>query len=195
MENYLKKEEKRKNCLKNLDRSLKDASYYLSWDLDNSFAKVLLPILKTYLKKAEKIIDLTWLGLNKYEKRYYNYCIINKKDNWLFRLIKKHGDYNFKRKLLLVIDTLEDILMFETSAWENKWKIKPLLKVKYKTIQDGPDKGNATLYRMEVEEKYLENDKINHKNMPYNLKQYHKCYKWRRKNLIWFIKNLDKMWW
>lgn len=96
----------------------------------------------------------------------------------------------------MLIDALEDILIEGNDKWEKKWNIRPLMKIEYDSIPcEWDEKGEPQLFEMKVKKEYEENDITNKNNMPYNIKQTNKCYKWRQKQLNWFIKNIAKLWW
>lgn len=172
-------------------QKINTAKKVLSWNLDITFAKLMLPIIKEYYKKSEET--------------FYTWCITipsflrNKLDNNNYKIaikIKNYYHNQYKKHMESLINALEDILIEGSQEWEKKWNIRPFMKIEYDSIPCGWNKKNEpTLYTMQVKKEYEKNDEINRKNMPYNIKQTNKCYKWRQKQLNWFIKNITKLWW
>lgn len=178
----------------NAIKAVENAKNILSWNLDISFAKLMLPIIKAFYKKSEEIIDTSYICMPMFlRKKLMNLEGCNY--NW-FKKVKEYYHKKYIKHIEDLIDALEDILIENSEEWEKKWKIKPFLKIEYDSIPCSWNKeGEPELFEMKVNEKYLENDKINTKNIPYNMKQTNKCYKWRQKQLNWFIKNITKLWW
>ena len=175
-------------------QAVNKAKNVFSWNMDITFAKLMLPCVKAYYKKAEKTIDTSYICMplflrNKMMDR--EGC----KSKWFLK-IKKYYHKNYIKHMKDFIDALEDVLIETTDKWEKKWNMKPFKKIEYDSIPcKWNEKGEAELFSLEVNEKYKENDKINYKNMSYNSKQQQKCYKWRQKQFKWFINNINKLWW
>lgn len=175
-------------------QAVNKAKNVFSWNMDITFAKLMLPCIKAYYKKAEKVIDTSYICMPLFLRNK----MMNKegcKSKWFIK-IKEYYHEKYKKHMNNLINTLEDILIEGSDKWEKKWNIKPFMKIEYDSIPyKWNDKGEVELFEMKIKEKYEENDKINKKNMPYNIKQTNKCYKWRQKQLNWFIKNITKLWW
>ena len=172
-------------------KAVKDAKGVLSWNLDISFAKLMLPIVKEYYKKSEETFYTYSICIPNFLRKF-----VDKKENKVTKIIREYYHKKYIQHMEMLIDALEDILMEGNNEWEKKWNIRSFMKIEYDSIPcEWDEKGEPRLFEMKVKKEYEENDITNKNNMPYNIKQTNKCYKWRQKQLNWFIKNIAKLWW
>lgn len=175
-------------------KAIKEAKYIFSWNLDITFAKLMLPCIQAYYEKAEKTIDTSYICMPLFLRNK----MMNKegsKSKWFIK-IKQYYHKKYIKHMEDLIDALNDVLIESTDKWEKKWNMKPFKKIEYDSIPcKWNDKGEAELFEMKIKKEYERNDEINRKNIPYNIKQTNKCYKWRKKQFNWFTKNITKLWW
>ena len=177
-------------------QAVNKAKNVFSWNLDITFAKLMLPCVKAFYKKAEATIDTSYMCMPLFlRNKMMNREGKSNKSKWFIK-IKKYYHKKYIKHMEDLIDALNDVLIETSEQWEKKWNMKPFMKIEYDSIPcKWDEKGEPTLFTLKVNEKYKQNDKINHKNMPYNLKQQQKCYKWRQKQFKWFMNNITKLWW
>ena len=110
-------------------QAVNKAKNVFSWNMDITFAKLMLPCVKAYYKKAEKTIDTSYICMplflrNKMMDR--EGC----KSKWFLK-IKKYYHKKYIKHMKDFIDALEDVLIEATDKWEKKWNMKPFKKIEY----------------------------------------------------------------
>ena len=164
----------------------------LSWTIDISLAKFLLPILKEFKKEAFKVIDFSEDGMFIYEKFLFTIINNDKFRKYLLKKGKERFEYNFSQFELCLQDILD--MEEDNKDYSNRWNIKPLYNVEYNHIRvNKPNVG--ILYNMEIKPEYLENHNKNKQIIKENNKQLKKRRKWQRKCFYWFANNLSTLWW
>ena len=186
-----KKELEAQKLEENALKLVKKSARRFAWNVDRSFAKLLLPIIEAYIKDADKSVDLAHLCMPKF---IYNKVYVYPLKNPLYKKIK---DYYYKKsmkQLYDVVEALQDILNEETESWEKKWGYKEFKPTEYDTISFTDEKGRK-LTKWILKPEFKGNEKYNQKILKYNNSRFTKCDKWRKKQLYWLINNLRKLWW
>lgn len=174
--------------------AVKKAAGVFAWNVDRSFALLLAPIIKRYIRDASKIIDFSDTNMRFFDKLLCKYGNNFKIMRPVIKRIKEETAKRYVMQLDIVYSVLQDIIEEESEAWNKRWNITPLLKVEYDFEKyEHPKLG--PMYKTIVKDKYKENNIKNLEIIRENAKKVKKCIKWRKKHLHWFIKNLEKLWW
>jgi hypothetical protein len=175
----------------NAIKAVKKSASMFGWNVDKAFADLMTPVLDAYIKESKEIIDWSYNLMTNSERNYCQKCDEKKIETGKYKRIKAKRSKEFSDKLLGVRKALHDMQVEETSDWEKEWGLKEPLPVEYDHISV-PSKKRLT--EMRVKPEFEKNWKANHKIYKYNARQTAKCYKWRDKQLIWFVCNLRKLW-
>lgn len=183
---------------KKLFLEIKANAYSLSWNVDISFAKMMLPVLESFLKRGANGIDWGLSHLNKFEVFF-----IHNKRKWISKssLVKKYVEYrrkSFLKKLNLSLETLKDMLNDNPAYLKKRWDILPLCPIKFDNIETeiiGPSGKKEKGYQMVPKKGYEEASDYNTSIVLHNFNREKLRKRWRDKNLKWFIYNMDKLWW
>lgn len=177
---------------KKLFKALNEALPFLAWNVDISFAKLILPLVRQYLKDGFDTIAFGYLKPN-FIDRFFIYIFSKLKLIKYVDIIRHANDIKWYKKLKNVEEALNDILIENSEEWIKKWGLKEFYPIEHDSIPEVV-KGKQ-LYRLVIRPEYLKNRKKNSKISYYNNKRINKCYKWRKKQLHWFIDNLQVFWW
>lgn len=178
-------------------RYVEKAKDVFSWNLDITFANLMLPVVTAYKTNAIKVIDVSYLTMpmwlrNKMMRLEGGRLSKTK----IFNKIKKHYEHNFLKHLDDLIEALNDVLIENTLEWDAKWKMFPLLDVEFDEVPyELDDDGKPISYVLTLKDGYEEAEKLNCKYIRYNSKRQRLCQKWREKQFGWFIKNITNLWW
>lgn len=183
---------------KKLFLAIKANARSLSWNVDISFAKMILPVLESFLKYGANSIDWGLSHLNKFEI----FFIYNKR-KWISKslFVKKYVEYrhkNFLKKLNLSLETLKDMLNDNPTYLKKRWDILPLCSIKFDHIETdiiGLSGKKEKGYQMVPKKGYEEASDYNTSIIFHNINREKLRKRWRDKNLKWFIYNMDKLWW
>jgi ABC-type Fe3+/spermidine/putrescine transport system ATPase subunit len=183
-------------------KALKRASKVLAWNVDHSFAKLMLPVIEAYIKDAPHTIDMSYRLMNRLEYKYCDKLDQKQKKTKLYTWIKTRREKQYLEKLNNIKEAFVDMQNEDTEVWEKKWGIKPLLDVKFDNVSVEPKtnkekeyaKKHGKLSILEIRPEYKENDKKNSKIIKCNLAREKIYYKWRNKQLKSFIEELPHLW-
>lgn len=177
---------------KKLFEALKQAAPSLGWNVDVSFAKLLLPVIKEYKKKSFEVIDFEYMNLRFIDQILVS--IFSKIGLKKFeKIIRKANGLRWKKHIEDLEAALEDVLIEDTAEWEKYWHLKEMYPVEYDQIPEIIN--NQKMFSLQVKKEFVENQKKNVKIIKYNIKQELKCYKWRDKQFRWFIDHMRYLWW
>jgi hypothetical protein len=175
------------NAIKAVEKS---ASIF-GWNMDRAFADLMAPVLDSYMKESKEIIDWSWKLMTHRERNYCQKCDEQKIKTPRYKRIKEKRLKEFKDKILGVRKALYDMQIEGEPDWEKAWGMKEPLPMEYEHI---PIEGKKGLIEMKIKPEFAENQKANRKIYKYNDKRTLRCYKWRNKQLTWFVCNLKELW-
>lgn len=166
----------------------KEMYKYINVTIDKEFALELIPIVELVMTDNSTMKRIAREELTFFEKLYVKYCESKEKQTCLYNKIIENSINTVRYKVLMLLETLYDILHEDSPQWNTRWKIKPYYKIKYNEVKIKVFGVDSIV--LEPKPEYVDKDKQNEEFRKYNLKRRAKCQKWRDSNIKFYKKVL-----